>query len=272
MFALKNKNPAGVTLLIAILILSTILAVSFSLATILLSENRNSGDLLRSEPALYADNAVSEQALFNISRSTGITAYSNSVGVLPVTSTTTPLNDAVQIIKVPSTNTSYGCTTNCYAFYNPSDPYGPGGYGRVKVTFLNTNTTGALLHIYLCQWDPTNPPKNPDGTYKDVCSNPVDASYMTFQDTSPAPLSPGQTWDTNVDCGGCMDTSGNLQQELILYQTNGTPASDIYVQMTTYDKSGNPLGIPYFGQTAVNISSTNAGVNRNIKVVVPNPK
>ncbi len=270
LFSKKNKRNAGVTLLIAILILSTVLAISFSLATILLAEARNSGDLLHTEPALYADNAISEEALYNVSRATGVTTYSSSVGVLPVTSTSTLLNDPVQQVKIPSSNTSYNCGANCYVFYNPTNPYGPGGYGRVQITFLDTGVVGASLHIYLCQWDPLNPPKDSNGNYKNVCSDPTDQSYMSFQDTNPSPLSPGQTWDSAINCGGCMDSTGSKQQQLVLYQTtNGQPAN-IYAQIATFDSAGNPKGVPYFGQTAVNISSTNAGVNRNIKVVVPN--
>ncbi len=266
---MKTKH-AGVTLLIAILILSTVLAISFSLATILLAEARNSGDLLHTEPALYADNAISEEALYNVSRATGVTTYSSNVGILPVTSTATLLNDPVQQVKIPSGNTSYGCTTNCYVLYNPVDPYGAGGYGRIKITFIDTGVSSARLHIYLCQWDPLNPPTNPDGTYKNVCSDPTDSSYMSFQDTNPSPLSPGQTWDSSLNCGGCMDQTGSKQQQLVLYQTNSGQPANVYAQISTFDSSGNPRGIPYFGETAVNISSTNAGVNRNIKVVVPN--
>jgi len=265
---IKQKHRSGVTLLIAILILSTVLAVSFSLATILLAETRNSGDLLRTEPAFYADNAVSEEAIFNIRRNTGVTSYSSSVGVFAVSNTSTPLNDPVQKITVPSNSNSFAGSSNIYALYNPSNPYAAGGYGRIKINFIDTNTPGATLHIYLCQWDPLNPPKNPDGSYKNVCSSPNDSSYMSFQDTSPAPLSPGQTWDTQTDCGGCMNS--NYQQELILYQTQGSLPANAYVQLSTYDSSGSPLGIPYFGQTAVTITSANNGVSRDVKVIVPN--
>ncbi len=274
-----NKKHPGVTLLIALLILSTILAVSFSLATILLAEARNSGDLLRTEPALYADNAISEEAIFNVSRNTGVTSYSSSVGPISVTSSSTPLNDPVQEVKIISSNTAFGCTSNCYVLYNPGNPYGSGGYSRIQVTFLNTNTSGAQLHIYLCQWDPANPPRDlTTRAYANVCSqqNPTNLTYnyMTYQDSQP--LSPGQTWDTSgappgtYTCGGCIDTSGHDQEELILYQTNGTPVSNIYAQISTWDIHGNPLGIPYFGETAVTISAANSGVSRDLKVVVPN--
>jgi hypothetical protein len=280
-----KKNHPGVTLLIAILVLSTILAVSFSLASILLAESRNSGDLLRTEPALYADNAISEEAIFNISRNTGVTSYTPTVGALSVTSTSTPLNNPVQEVEIPSANTAFGCGVNCYVLYNPGNSYGPGGYGRIQVTFLNTNTIGEQLHIYLCQWDPGNPPRDlTTDDYANVCSQPhpsnLTYNYMTYQDSQP--LSPGQTWDTNpggsppappgaFTCGGCMDPTGHDQQELILFQTNslGQP-SNIYAQISTWNSGGSPLGIPYFGKTAVKISSSNAGVNRDVQVVVPN--
>jgi len=48
----KKNRQSGVTLLLAILILSSIMAISFSLATILFVEIRTSGDFIRTEPAI----------------------------------------------------------------------------------------------------------------------------------------------------------------------------------------------------------------------------
>lgn len=263
-------SQSGVTLLVALLILGTVMAISFSLATILLSEARNSGDLLRTEPALYGATAVSEQALFNTRRSTGA-GLSTSLGHTQITTTSTTTQDAILTVKIPTTSSSFANTTNIYGFYDPSSPYGGSHYGRIVISYLNTNTPGTDLHIYLCQWDPQNPPTNADGTYKKVCTDQTDASYMVFMDTNPAPLSPSpnNVWDSNT-CG-CMN--GLQQQELFLFQSTapGFAPSDIYAQISTYDDSGNAKGIPYFGSTAVDIKSLNGTVIRSLRTVIPNP-
>ena len=63
-----TSSQRGVTLLLAILVLSAVLAISFSLSTILLLEVRSSGDLTRSEASLYASTGISEQAAFDLKR------------------------------------------------------------------------------------------------------------------------------------------------------------------------------------------------------------
>ena len=270
-----KSSQSGVTLLIALLILSTVMAISFSLSAILLSEARNSGDLIRTEPAIYGANGVTEEAIFNVKRTTGSTAYSSAVGNVQITSTSTPLNNAVQVVKVPTNSDSFTTSKNIYALYNINSPYASSTYSRIQVTFLDTNTPGTQIHIYLCQWDPTNPPLNSNGSYANVCSqasppNTLSYNYITYPDTSPLSPATNNTWDTNLNCGGCMNP--NYQQELIIYQSHLSqyPANNAYVQITTYDRAGVPKGIPYFGQTAVSISAGNGNVTRNIKAVIPN--
>lgn len=220
MSKISKKSSEGVTLLIAILVLSIVMAVSFSLSTILLAESRNSGDLTRTEPALYGATSVTEEALYNVKRSTGEEHFSSTVGSTDIDTIATPLNDPVQKIKIPSNATTFSQNNpNVYALYNPDNPYGPSDYGEIKLTFLDTNTPGSKIHIYLCQWDPQNPPQNADGTYKNVCSDPNDISAPNYWAVRDFQISPGQTWDTLSDCGGCMNSS--YQQELILYQSNG---------------------------------------------------
>lgn len=66
---LKNyENQTGVSLMLAVLILSAITAVSFSVATIVFIEIRSSGNSLRTEPNLYATLGVTEEALFQYKR------------------------------------------------------------------------------------------------------------------------------------------------------------------------------------------------------------
>src|SRR6185295_13635472 len=76
-------NQEGVTLLLAILILASVLAISFSLTTILFVEIRSSNDLIKTEGALYGATGVGEEAFFNLARQVPnpgyITAFNNNV-------------------------------------------------------------------------------------------------------------------------------------------------------------------------------------------------
>lgn len=252
------KRQSGVTLLLSLLILSAITAISFSLATILFVEIRSSGDLSRTEPALYAANGITEEALYNVKRSTGVTTYSSSVGSVSTTNSSSSFHDAVQRDKILTTSNTFAGTRNRYAFYDPTNPYSAGGYSRVKVTFLNTNS-GGTLNIYLCQFDPLDSSA--------TCSDVGNTTYMIFRDTNPAPLSAGGVWDSLTDCGCTLDPT--KQQELVLYQTGAT--SDMYVQIETYDGSGIAKGLPYFGETAVDVVAAGTGVTRKIRTIIPTP-
>ncbi len=271
---MKKKNfkyNEGVTLLIAVLILSVVMAVSFSLATVLLAESRSSGDLLRTEPALYAATSVTEEALFGVKRVTGNSSYSTLVGNTKLTSATAPFNDPIQTVKVFAGTRYFTGSQNVYLIYNPDNLHGPSNYSRLTVTFLDTHTPGTKLNIYLCQWDPQNPPTDAEGNFKEVCTDAQDTSYMSYQNSHA--LNPGETWDTSgivsgsYTCGSCINP--NFQQELILYQTPGSVPADISVQIESFDSDGNPKGIPYFNKTAVDVSAANANVGRNVRVVIP---
>src|SRR3989338_7787337 len=81
---LQKDAQAGVTLLLALLVLSAILAIRFSLATILLTEVKSSGDLIRTEPAFYAAEGITEEALYKIKRQVppGSFAYTTKLGAV----------------------------------------------------------------------------------------------------------------------------------------------------------------------------------------------
>lgn len=54
--------------MLAVLVLSAVIAVAFSLATIVFIEIKSAGDALRTEPAVYATIGVTEEALFQYKR------------------------------------------------------------------------------------------------------------------------------------------------------------------------------------------------------------
>ena len=252
--------------MLGILILSSILAISFSLATVLFVETKNSGDLARAEPSYYGASAVSEEALFNVKRKTNVTSYSSAIGNVQLTSSSSLLHDAVQQDKVVPASNSFSGSQNIYLIYNPAQPQGASGYGGIRVTFLNTGSqsTYPKLHIYVCEFDPADPTANcnsltdPTGSYQ----NPSLVYYDQV-------LTAGQCWPS---CSGTAhlngDALGGKQEELILYSENST--ANEYVNIETFGTDGSAKGLPYFGQTAVDIASNDSSVTRKVRVVIPN--
>jgi len=259
---LSVNSQAGVTLLLALLVLSAILAISFSLATILLTEVRSSGDLIRTEPAFYAAEGITEEALYKIKRQVppGSFAYTTKLGAVvlnsppPVESATTSPIFQDSVAK----GYTFETTPKHYALYDPTNPTGPGYYGRITLTYLDTGNTD-VLEVYLCEFDPLEDPNNysPPGP---ACSNPADNTYWKVRDFDLRPITSPQTWD--------LDPS--KQQELIVFNSGST--GNVFIQVQTYGPGPTytPKGIPYSGQTSVDISAKNAGLTRKMKVIIPN--
>ena len=94
-------------MLLSILVLSAILAISFSLSTILFVEVRNSGDLLRTEGALYGSQSATEEALFNIKREPPSFSYSSQEGKVSInTSAPTYTDNPIIQVQVPPLSNS----------------------------------------------------------------------------------------------------------------------------------------------------------------------
>lgn len=258
-----DPNQAGVTLLLAILVLSSILAISFSVAAILLVEVRTSGDLFRTENAFYGAEAVGEEALFKIKRGvpSGSFSYTSQIGPVGLNSPApveNVFNDATQrVVILPGTTFS---TASHYRFFNPNatDQNAGSGYGKMVLTNLSTNSSDAVT-IYLCQFNPKTVTTIP-------CTDPNDNTYWLVR---------GQTL-TSVQAPVSVDQDTGFfdpgkQQELLLYNSSN---DNIYLQIQTFAQETSPgqfvaLGLPYFGQKSVDINAINSGVGRKLRVVVP---
>ena len=262
--------------MLAVLILAAIMAIALSLSAITFVEIRSSGDLLRTEPAFYAADAVAEEALYKVKRNVpdNQLSYSGSLNGVSLddpspseSATSTPI---LQVV-VNTSNNSFDNTKNHYLLYNALCPQcSASGYGRLKITYLPTGNTSDVLHAYLCEFDPTktiDPTGSTSGAYLTLpCSDKTDtqSGYWKVIDNT---LISGDTRDTAL--GSPWPTiNPNLQQELILYNT-GT--HDIYVEIDAYADDGvTPKGLPLVGQTAVDINANSAGVIRKIRTLIPN--
>ncbi len=286
----KFARQQGVTLLLAILVLSSILAISFSVATILFVEVRSSGDLLRTEPSYYGAAAVAEQALYNLKRGINTVhsgqcdtslpnCFSTSVGNTVINSAvTSSIADPVQQDSIPVSpdivGNQFPAAAKHYLFYDPQNPTGGSGYGKLTLTYLSTGNTNHLK-VYLCEFDasgsagyvtvPCSVPSPADPS-KDNYWQPTTGGGQAFAGADIYPLT-SFLGCVNGSCTWILDPS--MQQELVVFNPNpgGNP---IYIQLETFDSTGQPKGIPYFEQTAVDVSSQNSDVGRKIRVMVPN--
>ena len=263
----KSANQQGVTLLMAILLLAAITSISFSLATVLFIEVRNSQDLLHTSSALYGANGVAEQALFNLRRHVPSPSYvsnfSNNTslaGTPTMSSTSSPIFQ--DIVAAGSTFTA---TTNKYDFCSVSNGSNGCGYSKLILTYLPTGNTDALV-AYLCQFDPNHDYSglpcddiNNSAYWITTTNGSTDGGTTYPNGTLITPSTPiaHTTWNLN----------SSLQQELILFTSSSNP---IYVSLQTFDSSGNPYGLPLEGKTSVDINAINSTTGRKIQVVVPN--
>jgi hypothetical protein len=283
----SKKSQSGVTLMLSILVLAAILSIAFSLATVTFVEIRSSGDLIRTEPAYYAADALSEEALFKIKRNIPDNnfTYDSGIGNVTLTSQSSYTSTAIFRTVVKKSSYDFVSTKSHFPIYDTRCPApnsdsalhsncltGGSGYGRIKITFLDTGNNDTLK-AFLCQFDPQKPINSAslDGSaYTNVpCSNPNDTSngYWLTPPGGDSLTSFGTNNTRESGAGSWGALQPNLQQELILYNSGST--ADIYVQVETFDSSSQPKGLPLVGSTAVDISASSAGVVRKIRTTIP---
>ncbi len=272
----NNSSESGVTLFLAIIVLSAIMAISFSLATILFVEIRTSGDLLKTESAINGADAVGEEVLFQVKRNVPNFSYSTQVGSASLdTPAATTIQDPILQDQVLKTSNDFSNTTNIYLLPGDSNrPDNGSGYGKIRVTYLDTGNNDNLV-AYVCEFIP-------DHIYNSLpCSDKSSsAGYWLARDISITPFTDQSNREWLLD--------PSKQQELILYNDCGNYCSmgkTIYVQIeafglptphpcapTDYDDGTNcyaPKGIPYFGEQAVDITAKASGMTRKIRVLAP---
>jgi hypothetical protein len=267
---LNNKNEQGIALLLAVLVLASILAISFSLASIMLTEVKNSGDLLRTEPALYAASSITEEAIFKFKRSipVGYFAYSTAVGNVKISTTTeSEIADPIYQDSVLP-NSDFEHTLNHYILGQNCPSNNPdcgSGYVQAKITYLNSANPDDLT-IYICEYSPS--PTNPYSSL--VCSDTASTEYWIRGSTQ----SDNNRFVLNYITNEHTWYFNPLKQQEIIVYNNGS-SGKIYIQLETFgpdlggDGNPDPKGIPYLNKKSVEINAENAGLNRKIRVVIP---
>ncbi len=275
-------------MLLAILILASILAITFSLTTILFIEVKNAADLQRTEGAIYGATGVGEQALFNLSRQACpnndcYTAQFNNSVTLVGPPTLVASSTPIIFDKIPP-NSSFTTTTKKYDFCGVNSSSAGCGYGKITLNYSSANTdTADRLYAYMCEWDQN----------LFVISSTDDQLYGTTNTYSTPPCSATSTPASSSQCywlvpgianscqsGGAVYLSGstnnsvtwrlnsNKQQQLILENRSSTHS--LYFSLSTFaGDETTPLGLPYVGRTGITVNTISGSVGRKIQVTVP---
>ncbi len=255
---LKVQNSeAGVSLILAILILSAVTAIAFSLATIVFIEIRSAGDSARTEPALYATLGVTEEAMFQYKR-----FYENpSEFNVP---TCTPEDQPSEKGYVPKNVCSINGVTLTMPGTQPiqfdDSP------GVITVDPMSTKT----FPLYL--------PNSFDQQFLEVILELLPNNYsVKFTGSFSATYVDGTT-----DDGGCAPfvlvvdvpvscTPGpSGQYELVL--TNPSENQTLAVKVSTKRVDGStPSGLPFVGEQVLRINANYLGLTRTYQVRIPIP-
>ncbi len=247
--AAAANRQAGITLLLAVLVLSAITAIAFSVATIVLVEIRASGDVLRTEPVLYTVEGVTEEAFYGFKRFVPNTAATNNfdiINCLPASLSLCALN------SVTASNASYkydaaprldvipAGVTKTYLFVNPDAPNDfAKAYNSFGFNQLN-NGGNSAPNVKVQHY-------NTDGTVTiDRASSPISLNG-SFSYTVP-------------------NTSG--QYEMSIYNPAPAGGSSVLIQVDAFDVNGVEH-IPLVGQQAMDITARYLGLTRKYTINIP---
>lgn len=250
----SNINQAGVSLMLAVLVLAAITAVAFSLATIVFIEIRSSGDSARTEPALYATLGVTEEALFQYKR-----FYEPST-ILGRAQFDVPTCSGPKGSDVCSIN---GVTLSLprnqpLAFDNsPRIEYVPAG-STITLPLYVANSYEQQFASACVEVIPNDTLSGVAITYR------VNDELGGTSDVYTANILPGEV------CGSYTGFGPTGQYELIIENTN--TQRDVSVKISTERvNAAQPDGLPFVGEQVLRIMANYAGLTRTYQVRIPIP-
>lgn len=242
---MAENRQAGVSLMLAVLILSSITAIAFSVATIVFIEIRSSGDSLRTEPALYATFGVTEEALFQYKRN-----VQNSLNVPACTP------KAYNICEINDVSLTLPGTQPLAFDNNP------------RVEFIEPSTQKVIpmyvVNNYTKQYESVVIKVLPN-----AASAPIRVSFNitnvdgSTSSTAPVTVTPGTQYQYQS-----FNSSG--QYELVLNNTSITQPLSVSI-VTTRVGNATPSGLPFVGQRVLRIMANYLGLTRTYQVNIPIP-
>lgn len=230
----KNKSQAGVSLMLAVLVLAGITAIAFSVAAIVFTEIRSSGDLLRTEPALYAVQSVTEEAFYSTTRDVTNFPFSTSINNVTLTTAQRSFDPSPQAYVVYyNTDTKFSLADSANPFRN--------AYTTVKIDYVSP-ISGVTVNVDVYQ-------------YQDTGNNGVvDTRQLTT-------LSP--SWTINF---ANYSNAANSEFEIVL---NTSSPNNSTVLITSARNGTPPSGLPLIGRAAYDVTASYLGLTRKYTVSVP---
>jgi hypothetical protein len=230
----RQENQAGITLMLAVLVLAGITAIAFSIAAIVFVEIRASGDLLRTEPALYAVQSVTEEAFYGTTR---------NIEDFPFSTEINGVNLAIAERAYDPSPQTYVIYYNTETKFSLADPAAP---------FQNSYTTVRLEYI--------NPP----------ISSTLTAQLYQYQDNGQTGVASEQElnyktpdWTINLE-----DYANNEHSEFEIVLTTDNPNNSTI--LITSSRNGDPSGgLPLIGRKAYDVAASYLGLTRRYTVSTP---
>lgn len=224
------EKQRGVTLLLSLLILGSITVIIFGIAAVTMNEIKTSSDLGRTEPAITAASASTEDSLYLLVRGLGTLAscssptIDNSFGNGASTSTCA---DYYYSNPYSFSLTSLG--SQYFYLYNPTNQTGNPGYTAVSLTMTNGNTA----QVWFCGFSVSN------------CG--AGAANYTLSTGSPT-----------VNISGLDPT----QRYTLVVKNTDSANSEVF------SLTGTPQGLPS-GVTTIKSTGSFRGTTRKIQTTVP---
>jgi hypothetical protein len=247
---LAQSPQAGISLMLGILVLAAITAVAFSLAAIVFIEVRSSGDVTRTEPAMYAALGVTEEALFQ---------YKRYIVDDP------QLDDDFNVPTCEPQNAKI-CQLNGVTLTMP--PPQPIEYDESpRVIFVPTGTR-LVLPMYL-QNDYNQAYSSVEVEVLPTSTKEISISFLK---TTPDAQVPAECPGGSIAAGDppyqCTSFS-DAQYDLVLDNQSN---EDISVSVETVRVgNGQPAGLPFLGQRVLRILAEYLGLSRTYEVKIPVP-
>lgn len=253
----KNMNnkqdqhyQAGISLMLAVLVLAAITAVAFSLATIVFIEIRSAGDSFRTEPALYATLGVTEEALFQYKR------YSDPA-------------DGNKV-NVPTCDPSeyYICYLNGVTLSMPGEqPIKFDESPRVELVEAGETKT---IPMYVADSYEQQYVSVKIDVLPNEEKHPIRASFIVTQEDDTDPQSTAEVKVVPGTQYEFTDFEPDGQYDLVLENTS--KIQDLSVSISTIRVGKKiPSGLPFVGEQVLRIMADYAGLTRTYQVRIPIP-
>lgn len=232
----KKADPqSGITLMLAVLVLAGITAVAFSIAAIVFVEIRASGNLLRTEPALYAVQSVTEEAFYSTTRNISSFPFSTSINGVSLATAARSYDPS------PQTYVVYYNTETKFSLADPANPF-KNSYITVQIDYISP-PAGTKVAVQLYRYQ-----------------NNGQQGVVDQKDLIPS----AKSWTINFS--NYDSNPSNSEFELVLTTDNPNNST----VLITSARTGSPSsGLPLIGRSAYDVTASYLGLTRKYTVSTP---